>query len=96
VLDYFLVGFFPISSFRKHVLTLNLPPLLSTLQVDKKPLPDDDGEQGGNVSRRPSKRQMEKAPEGKEPHTNGEGEGEHAHAEEHVNGRSESRFQEDL
>ncbi|KAK7441839.1 hypothetical protein VKT23_016500 [Stygiomarasmius scandens] len=66
--------------------------------VDKKPLPDDDGEQGGNVSRRPSKRQMEKAPEGKEPHTNtnGEGEGEHVHAEEHGSGRSESRFQEDL
>ncbi|KAL0572261.1 hypothetical protein V5O48_009707 [Marasmius crinis-equi] len=60
--------------------------------VDKKGRPDSRAqsptlhEQEATVSRRPSQRQMEKAPEGKMPHANGEG----------VDGKGESRFTEEL
>ncbi|KAK1223268.1 hypothetical protein PQX77_013856 [Marasmius sp. AFHP31] len=47
-------------------------------------------EQEASVSRRPSQRQMEKAPEGKMPHANGETTEGHGHA------KGESRFTEEL
>ncbi|KAF9254560.1 hypothetical protein L218DRAFT_982503 [Marasmius fiardii PR-910] len=65
--------------------------------IDKKSRPDSrphspSADQEVSVSRRPSKRQMEKAPEGKMPHVNGEGDGVHEHGHGHV----ESKFTEAL
>ncbi|KAI0706601.1 hypothetical protein C8Q76DRAFT_771115 [Earliella scabrosa] len=60
--------------------------------VDKKPVGGGNGDGGANISRRPSKRQQEKAPEGRAPHVPGGFETE----QEPASGPTESRFTEGL